>query len=75
MSYDQFVGLIAKVSNIPINDIQRDSLFKNDLGIDSLQMVNLLIELSNHLGAPLDNIKSNEDLATVGSLYSIFSKE
>jgi acyl carrier protein len=75
MTLDSLRELISKTANIPLEDIQEYSSFKNDLNIDSLQMVNLVLEIMTKFGVELNKIQSNEDLATVGNLYITLTRE
>ncbi|MBA2875229.1 acyl carrier protein [Thermaerobacillus caldiproteolyticus] len=75
MSFEEFRQLISEISKIPVEQINKNSSFRNDLGIDSLQMVNLLIEVAAKLKLELHMIQSRLDFQTVGGLYESFVKE
>lgn len=75
MTFDRFVEVISGVANIPLVKIHKDSSFKNDLGIDSLQMINLILEISSKLGVELNRIQNNDDLETVGNLFVSLTRE
>ncbi|OMP67507.1 acyl carrier protein [Domibacillus epiphyticus] len=74
MTLDNLRIVISKISNIPLKDVQEHSSFKDDLGIDSLQMVNLILEVHTKFGVELNKIQSNDDLATVGSMYNLLTR-
>ncbi|MDC3414983.1 phosphopantetheine-binding protein [Aquibacillus sp. 3ASR75-11] len=69
MRFDQFCTLISDIAHIPPEKIQSNSTFRDDLGIDSLQMVNLFIELSEQTGVGFDHFVKSEDIQTVGGVY------
>ncbi|WP_157800979.1 acyl carrier protein [Bacillus solitudinis] len=69
MTVDNLREVISEIANIPLKEIHEQSSFKDDLDIDSLQMVNLILEITTRFGIQLTSIESNEDLATVGNLY------
>lgn len=75
MTIDDLKNVISEVAHIPLTEIQEFSSFKEELCIDSLQMVNLIFEVHTRFGVELNKIQSNDDLATVGSMYRAFTKE
>ncbi|OLN22629.1 hypothetical protein BTO30_08225 [Domibacillus antri] len=75
LKLDHLRKVISEVANIPLNEVQEHSSFKDDLGIDSLQMVNLILEIHTKFGVELNKIKSNDDLATVGSMYISLTRD
>lgn len=75
MTFDELRKVIAEIANIPLEKIQEQSSFKNDLGIDSLQMVNLIIEISTKYNINLKKFQNNSDLQTVGNLFNVLTKE
>jgi acyl carrier protein len=75
MTLNNLRQIISKIANIPLESVCEQSSFKDDLGIDSLQMVNLILEISQEFGVELNKIKSNEDLKTVGNLYITLTRE
>lgn len=72
MTFQDFQQTIAELAQIPMEDISESSSFRDDLAIDSLQMVNILVEIAGKYGWELTNINSSEDLQTVGNLYRTF---
>ncbi|HZG60954.1 MAG TPA: phosphopantetheine-binding protein [Anoxybacillus sp.] len=69
MTFEEFKQFISKVGNVPLDMIHEDASFRDDLNIDSLHMVNLLIELNNHIPFDFAVVQDAEVLQTVGSLY------
>lgn len=75
MSFEEFCEVISSISNVPLEKIKADSSFRDELDIDSLQMVNLIVEITSKTGVEINSIQSKEDLLTVGKLYkSIFGR-
>jgi acyl carrier protein len=69
MTFDEFKEFISKMGNVPLGMIHEDASFREHLNIDSLHMVNLLIELNNHIPFDFTLVQDAEVLKTVGSLY------
>jgi acyl carrier protein len=75
MSLEHFCQLIADISNVPLQEIREDSSFRDDLGIDSLQMVHLYTELLTLLNVGMEVIQSADDLLSVHNLYRAMHRE
>lgn len=75
MTFDNLKHVISEISNLSLNEIQEHSSFKEDLEIDSLQMVNLIIEIQTRFGIDISKIQSNDDLISVGSMFTAFTRE
>ena len=71
MSFEDFCKIISDITGIPLKDIHADSSFRDDLAIDSLKMVNLIVEFTSKYNADLNKIESINDISTVGGFYSI----
>jgi acyl carrier protein len=69
MSFTEFCQLLSEISKVPVEQIHETSSFRNDLGIDSLQMVHVLVELADKLGLDLNKISGHLDFRTVMGLY------
>lgn len=66
--------LIAENMDVNVNDITRESNFVEDFGVDSLEMVELVVELEQQFGVLI----TNEELATVktfGDLLDFVEKK
>lgn len=74
MTFDNYKAVVSEIANIPVKDIHKESSFKDDLCVDSLQMVNLIFELQTKFGVELKKIESNKAFETVESLYLIFNQ-
>ncbi|WP_374720752.1 acyl carrier protein [Peribacillus tepidiphilus] len=75
MTLDQLRHLVSEIAHVPLEHVREQSSLKDDLSIDSLQMVHLILEITTNFGVELNKIQSNDDLATVGSLYIALTKE
>lgn len=75
MSFEEFRQMISEISNVPLEKICKDSSFRDDLDIDSLQMVNLIVELTTRLGFDTFKIQENSDLNTVWSLFQMMIRQ
>ncbi|WP_156291249.1 acyl carrier protein [Oceanobacillus salinisoli] len=69
MTFEQFCTLISEISHVPLEEIKEDASFRDDLGIDSLQMVNVLVELAEKTGAGLGSLTDSEQFSTPKKLY------
>ena len=64
MVFEAIAKLLAERNDCDVADIQRDTTFQ-DLGIDSLDTVEMVMELEDRLGFELD---LDRKVATVGEL-------
>ena len=62
--FEKIAAYLAKQMDISVDDIGRDTTFES-LGIDSLDMVEMVMELEEELGVELE---TEEKLTTVGEL-------
>lgn len=74
MSLELFIKKISDITHIPTENIAEESNFREDLGIDSLNMVNLFVQLSEETGVGFEQLASAENIQTVGSVYKIMEK-
>ncbi|OIK09982.1 phosphopantetheine-binding protein [Bacillus sp. MUM 13] len=75
MTFDDFRELISKNTNIPLTEIHEKAVFKDDLEIDSLQMVNLILDLSATYGVELSRLTGKGAIDTVGNLFFTLTEE
>lgn len=75
MSFEEYQRLVSELSNKPLSKINKHARFRDDLHIDSLQMVNLIVEISTRFNLGIPKINNNNDLKTVEGLYKIMSGE
>jgi acyl carrier protein len=74
MNFEDFSALISEIAHVPMREIHEDATFRDDLGVDSLQLVHLITAISEKLSVGMACIQSNEDLRTAGSLYRAFQR-
>lgn len=72
MGLDDFRKVVSEISKVPLEKVQEHSSFRDALGIDSLTMLNLIIEISERYGLELGTIQSFEDIQNVGNMYRTF---
>jgi acyl carrier protein len=75
MDFEKFRQILSEITIIPVENLRKDASFREELHIDSLQMVNLLVELTSRLGDKTYKIHSNQDLETVYGVYQMFVRE
>lgn len=75
MTLHEFIELISNITNIPSERITLDSKFRDDLGIDSLNMVNLFVQIAEDTGINFNKFISAENIHTVANVYQIIEKE
>jgi pimeloyl-ACP methyl ester carboxylesterase/acyl carrier protein len=75
LSLEQFKKLISDIVKLPLSSIQSHSSFRDDLGIDSLQFVNVIISAAEQLRLDLNSLTSLEDIRTVEKMYFVFRGE
>ena len=63
----QLAEIILIVTSLPIDEVQRDRRFVDDLRIDSLSMVEILEGASQHFGLPIED-EAAKDFVQVGDL-------
>ncbi|QSX05543.1 acyl carrier protein [Sedimentibacter sp. zth1] len=71
MNFGKLAKIIAEHIECDVEEIKVDSKFE-DLGIDSLDTVEMVMELEEELGTELE---LNEKLATVGDLLAFIQKK
>jgi acyl carrier protein len=74
MAFEHFRRCVSDIAKVPENLIDENSSFRDDLGIDSLQMVNLLTHLTEVFKVGIDVIENSEDLKTAGNLYKALQR-
>ena len=62
--FEKIAAYLAKQMDISVDEIQRDTTFES-LGIDSLDMVEMVMDLEEELGVELE---TEEKMTTVGEL-------
>jgi acyl carrier protein len=74
MNFEQFCQLVSEISKVPVGEVKDNSSFRDNLGIDSLQMVNLFIHISEVFGVGVEVIERTDDMKTVGNLYRALNR-
>jgi acyl carrier protein len=72
MTYEQYLQIVSDISHVPVDQINENDSFRDQLCIDSLKMVNLIMEISQTFGLRLESINSFEEIRTVRALYNTF---
>jgi len=62
---EKLKALIARVLKVPIEKVQDQARFKDDLGVDSLDLVLLLYEIEDQMGVALSDDDA-KNIVTVG---------
>jgi acyl carrier protein len=75
MTFESFCSFIAANTHVPLDEITQNASFRDDLGVDSLQMVNLIVGLTDRMSVSMHAISGSHDLDTVGHLYQALIKE
>lgn len=68
---NEFIVLISDLTNIPTENITPKSSFVNDLGIDSLGLVNLFLQLADKTGVAFNQFVNQESVQTVEDVFRI----
>ena len=66
-TFNKIAGLIAENRGIDASKITKDTTFDTDLAIDSLDMMDMLMQISEEFGIATDDIKPGE-IKNVGDL-------
>ncbi|MDD6351249.1 MAG: acyl carrier protein [Lachnospiraceae bacterium] len=65
MEFDTLKQIIADVLGVDPEEITEDTTFTDDLGADSLDLYQILLEVQDRLGIEIDENKV-QDITTVG---------
>ncbi len=68
MVYEQIVAMISRTFDIPEEELNENTSLIKDLGIDSVDVVELMVELEDEFG--LDEIPEDElrQMSTIGDV-------
>ena len=65
MEFEKLQEIIAGVLNVDVNEITPETTFKEDLGADSLDVFQIIMELEDTFGISIEN-EDAEEIVTVG---------
>ena len=75
-SNDEITNLVKEIFNevfeIPVEDLTSEKKIFEDLGLDSLDMVDLIINLQKRFGISLRNNEQIRTIRTIGDIYDFF---
>lgn len=66
-------GIVAEVSEMEPEEINNDGLLKDDYGIDSMRMIEILATLEKTYGIKI-NQEDLSEMTTVHNIYKIVNK-
>ena len=66
-------GIVAEVSEMEPEEIDNDCLLKDDYGIDSMRMIEILATLEKNYGIKI-NQEDLSEMTTVHNIYKIVNK-
>ena len=72
MTFEKVAKIISEYKEIAVEEITMDSTFAKDLGLDSLDTVELIMSLEDEFGISLE---IDENLKSVGDLVAMIDKE
>jgi acyl carrier protein len=70
-TFEQFKQLVSQELGIDVENIDRNTSFTNDLGIDSLSLVNFIIKIEKEYNIKFNNEKGFM-LSNIGEAYNDF---
>ncbi len=65
MEFEKLQEIIAGVLNVDVKEITAETTFKEDLGADSLDIFQIIMELEDTFGISIENEEA-EKIVTVG---------
>ena len=65
MEFEKLREIIAGVLNVDVNEITAETTFKEDLGADSLDIFQIIMEMEDTFGISIENEEA-EKIVTVG---------
>lgn len=66
---EKLTEIITKEINVSVDKITLDASIKDDLGADSIDAVNIIIDIEDEFGIVIDDTKA-EGIVTVGDLVA-----
>ena len=74
MDFNEYCQVVSEITHVTKEVLKEEAIFRDDLGIDSLQMVNFLVELSEKTGVSIDVFTYTDDIKTIGGVYRTLVK-
>lgn len=72
MEFRDFTKIMFEILDMEPVPVLETTVFKEELEIDSLQMINLVIGIAEHFTIPFETfIQNTEKILTVGGLYQV----
>ncbi len=73
MTLEELVRIISEVTKIDEKEISAETLFNEDLGLDSLEMIKIVAALEEKMDFEMSFEKASS-LTSVGDLYEFLTK-
>ncbi|MDR7869913.1 MAG: acyl carrier protein [Tissierellaceae bacterium] len=73
MNTEKVISLISEQFNIDVDDINLDTSFRDDLGADSLDLVELVMAFEDEFGLEIED-EEVETIKTVGDSINYIKK-
>jgi len=74
MLFEKLCAILAEQFSISVDSITMDTTFVDDLGVDSLDVVELTMAIEEAFDVPEFDDKLIAELVTVGDLYEFLSE-
>ncbi len=74
MTFEEFRGFLSETLGVAMPTLQRDTHFLADLAVDSLKMVELMLQFELQLGRKV-SADAAWDILTVGDAYNFYQKQ
>lgn len=74
ISFDQFKKIVSEQLGIDVARLKEDSHLTDDLGADSIAMVNIVAEVEALLDEEFDEVPF-EDIETLGQAYKLLTEQ
>jgi len=72
MKFSEFSKIMFEILDMEPVAVLETTVFKEELEIDSLQMINLVIGVAEHFNIPFETfIQNSNNILTVGGLYQV----
>ena len=75
MDESKLLEIIAEYANYEVNKITRDMTFSDDLGIDSLELVDVIAAIEDAYDVEIDDEELMSGLETVGNAIDLLKEK